>query len=359
MSRISDRCIFVTGGAGFIGSAVVRELLKTTDAHVVNIDCLTYAGNIDTLSTVSELDRYHFSQTDIRDLASLEKLFEKYAPIGVMHLAAETHVDRSIDAPGGFLDTNIFGTYNLLQASRKYVEALSSKTSGNFIFHHVSTDEVFGALGLEGIFTENSSYNPRSPYAASKASSDHLVRAWSETYGLESVVSNCSNNYGPYQYPEKLIPVVIDKALKEQPIPIYGSGANIRDWLYVDDHARALVMILDKGVSGRSYNVGAGEEKSNLSVVDSICNCLDRLVPRENGNSYIDLISFVKDRPGHDFRYAIDSARIRDELGWGPQETFASGIAKTVEWYLSNQEWVRGVSESNYDGQRLGLGRML
>ena len=355
MNRTDDHCVFVTGGAGFIGSAVIRELLRSTEGHVVNIDSLTYAGNLETLSDVAHHGRYDFSHTDIRDQETLREIFAKYQPSAVMHLAAESHVDRSIDGPGAFLETNVMGTYTLLQAVREYFETLNSVRSTDFRFHHVSTDEVYGALGSEGVFTESSPYQPRSPYAASKAASDHLVRAWAETYGIPSAISNCSNNYGPYQYPEKLIPMVIGKALHDESIPVYGSGSNVRDWLYVDDHARALLLILKKGLSGRTYNVGGAAEKTNLSVVQAICHCLDQQQPRKNGDSYANLISFVPDRPGHDFRYAIDSTRIQDELGWQPHETFSSGLEKTVQWYLEHQDWVTAVLETQYYGQRLGL----
>ena len=355
MNKFEDHCVFVTGGAGFIGSAVIRELLCSTEGHVVNIDSLTYAGNLETLSDVAHYGRYDFSHTDIRDQETLRELFAKHQPSAVMHLAAESHVDRSIDGPGAFLETNVMGTYTLLEAVREYFETLNSVRSTDFRFHHVSTDEVYGALGSEGVFTESSSYQPRSPYAASKAASDHLVRAWGETYGIPSVVSNCSNNYGPYQYPEKLIPMVIGKALHDESIPVYGSGSNVRDWLYVDDHARALLLILKKGLSGRTYNVGGAAEKTNLSVVQAICHCLDQQQPRKNGDSYANLISFVPDRPGHDFRYAIDSTRIQDELGWQSRETFSSGLEKTVQWYLEHQDWVTTVLGTQYYGQRLGL----
>ncbi len=356
MNKVEDHCVFVTGGAGFIGSAVIRELLRSTEVQLVNIDSLTYAGNLETLSEVAHHGRYDFSHTDIRDQEALQELFAKHQPSAVMHLAAESHVDRSIDGPGAFLETNVMGTYTLLQAVRGYLDTLNSVRSTDFRFHHVSTDEVYGALGLEGVFTESSPYQPRSPYAASKAASDHLVRAWAETYGIPSVISNCSNNYGPYQYPEKLIPMVIGKALHDESIPVYGSGSNVRDWLYVDDHARALLLILKKGLSGRTYNVGGAAERTNLSVVQAVCHCLDQRQPRKNGNSYADLISFVPDRPGHDFRYAIDSARIQNELGWQPRETFLSGLEKTVQWYLDHQDWVTAVLGPQYHGQRLGLG---
>jgi dTDP-glucose 4,6-dehydratase len=359
VNRGNGQCFFVTGGAGFIGSAVIRELLLSTEGHVVNIDSLTYAGNLETLSDVADYERYDFSQTDIRDHDALGKLFSEYQPSAVIHLAAESHVDRSIDKPGAFLETNVMGTYTLLQAVRGYLDTLTSARSTDFRFHHVSTDEVYGALGLDGVFTESSPYQPRSPYAASKAASDHLVRAWAETYGIPSVVSNCSNNFGPYQYPEKLIPMVIGKALNGESIPVYGAGNNVRDWLYVEDHARALLLILEKGLVGATYNVGGAAEKTNLFVVQAVCNCLDQRYPQKNRASYSDFISFVPDRPGHDFRYAIDSTRIQKELGWQPRETFLSGLEKTVQWYLDNQDWVTAVLGAEYCGQRLGLGRLL
>ena len=349
-----NKTVFVTGAAGFIGSAVVRHLLDDHEDTVVNIDCLTYAGNIATIQDQLKHPRYHFEQVDIRARDALDALFAKYQPRAIMHLAAESHVDRSIDGPRDFIDTNIIGTYNLLEAARSYRRDLDASDQDGFRFHHISTDEVFGSLGAEGLFTETSPYEPSSPYSASKAASDHLVRAWFETYGLPVVLSNCSNNYGPYQYPEKLIPVIISKVLNAQAIPVYGSGKNVRDWLYVDDHARALVHIMNTGAKGRSYNVGGNEERNNLDVVKAVCTILDSLRPDANNRPHAELIEYVADRPGHDFRYAIDATRIKEELGWSPQETFDSGMRKTVEWYLANQSWVEEVQEGSYDGGRLG-----
>ena len=356
MNLVSGDCIFVTGGAGFIGSAVIRELIRSGETNIVNIDSLTYAGNLETVSNISNHERYCFSHTDIRDRDGLQRLFEQYQPAAVMHLAAESHVDRSIDGPKRFIETNVLGTCILLEVVRSYLESLDKDRSNRFRFHHISTDEVFGSLGDEGSFSEDSSYQPRSPYAASKAASDHLVRAWGATYGIPTIISNCSNNYGPYQYPEKLIPVVIRKALEGETIPLYGSGENVRDWLYVVDHARALILVLQEGLPGRTYNIGGGTELTNFEVVKLICEHLDRMCPRNLGQSHAELISFVRDRPGHDFRYAIDSSRIQNELGWKPRETFSTGIEKTIAWYLENRDWVDTVLEDQYEGQRLGLG---
>jgi dTDP-glucose 4,6-dehydratase len=349
-----NNTVFVTGGAGFIGSAVARHLLNDHDDTVVNIDCLTYAGNEATFENEVSNSRYHFEKVDIRAREAIDALFAKHQPRAIMHLAAESHVDRSIDGPRDFIDTNIIGTYNLLESSRHYRMGLDPADQARFRFHHVSTDEVFGSLGDEGLFTESSPYEPSSPYSASKAASDHLVRAWFETYGLPVVLSNCSNNYGPYQYPEKLIPVIIAKVLKSNAIPVYGSGKNVRDWLYVDDHARALVQVMNTGKKGRSYNVGGNEERNNLEVVEAVCSILDKIRPAENGIPHAQLIEHVADRPGHDHRYAIDATRIKNELGWEPQETFDSGMRKTVEWYLEHLDWVKNVLEGNYDGGRLG-----
>ena len=348
----------MTGGAGFIGSAVIRNLLNCTDFDVINVDKLTYAGNLETLDNESSNPRYHFEQIDICDASKVNRLYADYQPQAIMHLAAESHVDRSIDGPAEFIQTNIVGTYNLLEASRQYYDRLSNEDRKRFRFHHISTDEVFGSLGNEGLFTEESPYQPNSPYSASKAASDHLVRAWYETFNLPVVLSNCSNNYGPYQYPEKLLPVIISKATNGDPIPIYGKGENVRDWLYVDDHARALVLVMLNGRLGRSYNVGGNEEHTNIEVVKKVCRILDQLKPAENGVSYESLITFVTDRPGHDLRYAIDASRIKDELGWEPEETFDSGMQKTVEWYLNNQDWIDKVMAKNKKiGQRLGTGK--
>lgn len=349
-----NNTVFVTGAAGFIGSAVARHLLRDHDDQVVNIDCLTYAGNEATFANERANPRYHFEKVDIRDREAVDALFAKYQPRAIMHLAAESHVDRSIDGPRDFIDTNIIGTYNLLEASRHYWLALDPTDQARYCFHHVSTDEVFGSLGDEGMFTETSPYEPSSPYSASKAASDHLVRAWFETYGLPVVLSNCSNNYGPYQYPEKLIPVIVGKVLKQQPIPVYGNGKNVRDWLYVDDHARALVHIMNTGKKGRSYNVGGNEERDNLQVVEAVCALLDEMRPDAAGKPHKSLIEHVQDRPGHDHRYAIDASRIKQELGWEPQESFDSGMRKTVEWYLANGDWVEAVMQDSYDGGRLG-----
>jgi len=348
--------VIITGGAGFIGSAVIRHLLDQHQCKVVNIDKLTYAGNIETTLSFKDNARYSFEHHDICDRSALTEIFRKYKPRAVMHLAAESHVDRSIDGPWDFINTNIVGTYNLLEVSRQYLaELLASNGNPDFKFHHVSTDEVFGTLGSEGCFTEDSPYQPNSPYSASKASSDHLVRAWHETFGLPVVLSNCSNNYGPYQYPEKLLPVIISKALQKQSIPVYGAGNNIRDWLYVDDHAAALVKIMEEGSLGRSYNVGGNEERTNIDVVRTVCRILDARLKHRDMEHFESLIEFVADRPGHDLRYAIDATRITNELGWTPVETFESGMNKTVDWYLENQAWVEKIQEKNeLKGKRLG-----
>ena len=340
----------ITGGAGFIGSAVVR-LAIARGHHVVNVDALTSAACLDNVASIAEHPNYVFEQVDIRDRAALDGVFAKHTPDAVMHLAAESHVDRSIDGPADFIETNINGTFNLLEAARSYWE--SQGYPDTFRFHHISTDEVFGSLGPTGKFTEDTPYDPRSPYSASKASSDHLVRAWHETYGLLVVMTNCSNNYGPYHFPEKLIPVVILNALAGKPLPIYGDSGNIRDWLYVEDHADALLLVLEKGTLGHSYNIGGENERTNLELVKTLCNILDRLQPRYNG-SYADLITFVTDRPGHDARYAIDPSRIRDELGWRPSVSVEEGLEKTVKWYLENENWWRALLERPGVGQRLG-----
>lgn len=331
--------ILVTGGAGFIGSAVVRLLIAETGCRVVNLDVMTYAASGTALTAVEDNPRYAFEQADIRDGDRLAEVFAQHRPDAVMHLAAESHVDRSIDGPEDFIQTNVVGTFRLLQAARAYWETLSGAARDGFRFHHISTDEVFGSLGAEGQFTEDTAYDPRSPYSASKAASDHLVRAWGETYGLPVLMSNCSNNYGPYHFPEKLIPLMILKGLRGDPLPVYGDGSNIRDWLFVEDHARALWTVLSQGVPGQSYNVGGHNEMTNLEVVETICDLLDRHSPRGDGVARRSQISFVTDRPGHDQRYAIDPSKIGRELGWTPRETFETGIEKTVRWYLDNEAW--------------------
>jgi dTDP-glucose 4,6-dehydratase len=342
--------ILVTGGAGFIGSAVVR--LAIARGHsVVNLDALTYAGSLDNVASVAENPNYAFEHADICDANALTRIFGQHRPDAVMHLAAESHVDRSIDRPAAFIETNIVGTYTLLQAALNHWKVRGQPE--NFRFHHISTDEVYGTLGPTGMFTEDSPYHPRSPYSASKASSDHLVRAWHETYGLPVVVTNCSNNYGPYHFPEKLIPVVILSAIAGKPIPIYGKGDNVRDWLYVEDHADALLLVLENGEVGRSYNIGGENERTNLELVETICSILDQKRPKPSG-SYKDQISFVPDRPGHDKRYAIDPARIRDELGWRPSVTVEEGLEKTVQWYLDNEPWWRALQDRQGVGERLG-----
>jgi dTDP-glucose 4,6-dehydratase len=340
------KTLLITGGAGFIGSAVVRQLINDTDYHVVNVDKLTYAGNLQSLASVSEDPRYKFEQVDICDAAEVNRVFREHQPDAVMHLAAESHVDRSISGPADFIQTNIVGTYTLLEAARVHWNSLEGERKANFRFHHISTDEVYGSLGDEGFFTEATAYEPNSPYSASKASSDHLVRAWHHTYGLPVVTTNCSNNYGPYHFPEKLIPLVILNAVNGKPLPIYGKGDNIRDWLYVDDHARALRCVLENGKLGETYNIGGWNEKTNLEVVLAICTILDELHPQ--GKPHNKLITYVADRPGHDKRYAIDATKIADDLGWKPQETFETGLRKTVAWYLANTDWVKGVTSGDY-----------
>ena len=338
--------VLITGGAGFIGSAVVRQFIYDTDCHVVNVDKLTYAGNLQSLAGVAHHPRYRFEQVDICDAAAVARVFAEHQPDAVMHLAAESHVDRSITGPADFIQTNIVGTYILLEAARAYWNGLAAERKAAFRFHHISTDEVYGSLGETGFFTEHTAYEPNSPYSASKASSDHLVRAWHHTYGFPVVTTNCSNNYGPYHFPEKLIPLVILNAVNGKPLPIYGKGDNIRDWLYVDDHARALRVVLATGQLGETYNIGGWNEKTNLEVVQSICTILDELRPHNAPHSK--LITYVQDRPGHDRRYAIDATKIANELGWKPQETFATGLRKTVEWYLENTDWVHGVTSGDY-----------
>ena len=348
--------ILVTGGAGFIGSAVIRHIIENTHHHVLNVDKLTYAGNLESLQSIEQSERYQFFQTDICDQVELEKIFENFQPNVVMHLAAESHVDRSIDGPAAFIQTNIVGTYSLLEAARKYWLSLTAEVKESFRFHHISTDEVYGDLeGTTDLFKETTPYAPSSPYSASKASSDHLVRAWHRTYGLPTIVTNCSNNYGPYHFPEKLIPLVILNALDMKPLPIYGKGDQIRDWLFVEDHARALYQVVTTGAVGQTYNIGGHNEKQNIEVVKTICNILDELKPQANGQKYESLIKFVEDRPGHDLRYAIDAGKIEKDLGWKPLETFETGIRKTVEWYLNNLDWSRRVQDGSYQRERLGV----
>lgn len=347
--------ILVTGGAGFIGSAVIRHLINETEHHVLNVDKLTYAGNLESLISVSDHPRYQFTQTDICDHVSLTRLFLEFQPDIVMHLAAESHVDRSIDRPAEFINTNIVGTYTLLEVARKYWQNLSKIKKSRFKFHHISTDEVYGDLeGTTDLFTETTPYLPSSPYSASKASSDHLVRAWHRTYGLPVVITNCSNNYGPYHFPEKLIPLMILNALDGKSLPVYGNGQQIRDWLFVEDHARALYQVATEGIVGETYNIGGHNEKQNIEVVKTICKILDELKPRLEGKTYTSLITFVNDRPGHDLRYAIDASKIERELGWKPQESFETGIRKTVQWYLNNLEWCQRVQDGSYQRERLG-----
>lgn len=346
---MTNKNILVTGGAGFIGSAVIRYLINSTDNRVLNIDKLTYAGNLESLASVNDNPRYQFLHADICDKVAMTKAFDDFKPDIVMHLAAESHVDRSIDGPIDFIQTNIIGTYNLLEVARNYWQNLTEDKKSSFKFHHISTDEVYGDLeGTEDLFTEATSYSPSSPYSASKASSDHLVRAWHRTYGLPIVITNCSNNYGPYHFPEKLIPLVILNALEGKSLPVYGDGKQIRDWLYVEDHARALYLVATTAKVGETYNIGGHNEKQNIDVVKTICTILDNIKPRTDGQSYAQQITFVKDRPGHDLRYAIDASKISKELNWQPQETFESGIQKTVEWYLANQDWVNHVKSGEY-----------
>lgn len=354
MSDASTKTLLVTGGAGFIGSALVRYLIRETGYRVVNVDKLTYAGNLESLAEVEDDPRYVFEQVDICDADAVARLFATYRPAGVMHLAAESHVDRSIDGPDAFIQTNLVGTFTLLNAARVYWKDLDAEARDAFRFLHVSTDEVYGTLGDDGLFTEETSYDPSSPYSASKAGSDHLVRAWHRTYGLPVLVTNCSNNYGPFQFPEKLIPVVILRALEGQAIPVYGKGENVRDWLFVDDHVEALVTVLERGTPGETYNIGGHNEWKNLDVVRAICALMDELVPE--GAPHADLITFVTDRPGHDWRYAIDASKVERELGWTPRETFETGLRKTVRWYLENGTWCERVRSGKYRMERLGVG---
>ena len=347
--------ILVTGGAGFIGSALVRHLIGETDHQVLNVDALTYAGNLASLAPIADSNRYSFVRANICDAPEMKRLVEEFRPNVVTHLAAESHVDRSIDGPADFIQTNLVGTFTLLSAVLDYWRTLKDADAETFRFHHISTDEVFGALGDDGYFTEETAYDPRSPYSASKAGSDHLVRAWHHTYGLPVLVTNCSNNYGPYHFPEKLIPLMIIKSLDGEKLPVYGAGQNVRDWLYVDDHVRALTAVFERGIPGHSYMIGGNSERTNLTVVQTICDTLDQIGPRSDGKSYREQISFVADRPGHDFRYAIDASKLRRELGWQPRESFESGIANTIRWYLDNERWWRPILSGAYSGERLGL----
>jgi dTDP-glucose 4,6-dehydratase len=357
--------ILVTGGAGFIGSAVIRHIINNTQDSVINVDILTYAGNLESLAEVEDNERYVFEKIDICNRTELDRVFKEHQPDFIMHLAAESHVDRSIDGPAAFIETNIVGTYTLLEASRAYWNSLNEEKKSIFRFHHISTDEVYGDLeGPEDLFTEETSYAPSSPYSASKASSDHLVRAWLRTYGFPTVVTNCSNNYGPYHFPEKLVPLMILNALDGKPLPVYGNGQQIRDWLYVEDHARALYLVAKQGKIGETYNIGGHNEKANIDVVKTICELLEELVPtncysREGGNlkGFESLITYVKDRPGHDVRYAIDASKIERELDWVPEESFETGIRKTVQWYLNNESWWQRVLDGSYAGERLGSGQ--
>ena len=350
------KTVLVTGGAGFIGSNFIHLALDNPDVHIVNLDALTYAGNLDSLKDVEDNGRYTFVQGDICDSDLVRKLLREQQPDAIVHFAAESHVDRSIDGPVVFIQTNINGTFTLLENARRYWLELDDQKKEQFRFLHVSTDEVYGSLGEEGYFTEETPYAPNSPYSASKASSDHLARAYFHTYGLPVTITNCSNNYGPYQFPEKLIPLMLLNALEGKPLPVYGSGQNVRDWLYVEDHCRAILTVLEQGKPGEKYNIGGHNEKTNLSIVQALCDILDRRQPRGDGQSYREQITFVRDRPGHDLRYAIDAAKIRQELGWVQQETFETGIVKTVEWYLANREWCRRVTDGSYRRERLGIG---
>jgi len=347
--------ILVTGGAGFIGSALIRHLIGETTHEVLNLDKLTYAGVLTSLAPVGNNPRYRFVHGDICDAERVRSLLAEFQPDIVAHLAAESHVDRSIDGPGAFIQTNVVGTFTLLDQALAYWRALDGERRAGFRFHHISTDEVYGSLGDEGLFTESTAYDPRSPYSASKAGSDHLVRAWGHTYGLPVLVTNCSNNYGPYHFPEKLIPLIIIRALAGDPLPVYGDGSNVRDWLYVEDHARALRTVFERGTPGETYNVGGNSERRNIEVVQSICAALDRLQPRADGRGYASQISFVADRPGHDRRYAIDASKIRDQLGWEPQVSFDEGIERTVRWYLDNRPWWQDILDGRYATERLGL----
>ncbi|QDR82011.1 dTDP-glucose 4,6-dehydratase [Sporomusa termitida] len=348
--------IFVTGGAGFIGSNFIHIALKQQEVRIVNLDKLTYAGNLDSLADIENKARYTFVQGDICDQAVVAELLTKYQPMAIVHFAAESHVDRSIDGPDEFIKTNINGTFTLLEAARKYWRELSAEGRNKFRFLHISTDEVYGSLGETGYFTEETPYAPNSPYSASKAASDHLVRAYYHTYGLPVLMTNCSNNYGPFQFPEKLIPLMIINALEGKPLPVYGTGRNIRDWLYVEDHCQAILTVLEKGSVGEKYNIGGHNEMTNMCIVHTLCDILDTSRPRSDGKSYREQITFVKDRPGHDLRYAIDASKIQRQLGWVPAETFATGIIKTVNWYLNNNVWCQRVTDGSYRRERLGMG---
>lgn len=353
---MTNKTILVTGGAGFIGSALVRFLINETPHTVINLDKLTYAGNLESLKSIESNERYHFEKGDICDKTFITQVLNQYQPDYIMHLAAESHVDRSIDGPGEFIQTNIVGTYELLECARSYYVSLADAKKADFRFHHISTDEVYGDLGETGLFSEETSYEPSSPYSASKAASDHLVRAWYRTFDLPVVLTNCSNNYGPYHFPEKLIPLMILNALEGKVLPVYGDGKQVRDWLYVEDHARALYKVVTEGKTGETYNIGGFNEKQNIEVVTVICNHLNELITNKpvNITDYNQLITYVKDRPGHDVRYAIDASKIYQELGWKPAETFETGIKKTIEWYLSNSEWCQNVQDGSYQRERLG-----
>lgn len=352
-----SKTLLITGGAGFIGSALIRYLLRESDYRIVNVDKLTYAASLESLEDAPQNPRYVFERVDICDASALERVFREHRPDGVIHLAAESHVDRSIDGPADFMQTNIIGTFHLLEASLTYWQQLGADARAAFRFHHVSTDEVYGSLGDTGYFTETTPYAPNSPYSASKASSDLLVRAWHHTYGLPVVTSNCSNNYGPYQFPEKLIPLMILNALEGKPLPVYGTGTNVRDWLFVDDHARALRDVFERGRIGEQYNIGGHNEKRNIDLVRELCTLLDEMLPQSPHRPHDRLITFVEDRRGHDRRYAIDASKIQRELGWKPRETFQTGLRKTVQWYLNNRDWCRAIQARGYRGERLGLAR--
>lgn len=347
--------VLVTGGAGFIGSALVRHLIEEAGYEVLNLDKLTYAGVLESLAPVAGNGRYRFVQGDICDAELVGRLLDEFQPDVIAHLAAESHVDRSIDNPGEFIQTNVVGTFTMLERALDYWRRLDADRQARFRFHHVSTDEVYGSLGDEGFFTEETPYDPRSPYSASKASSDHLARAWSHTFGLPVLVTNCSNNYGPYHFPEKLIPLIILRAISGEPLPVYGDGSNVRDWLFVEDHARALRRVFERGIPGETYNIGGNSERRNIDVVKTICATLDRLRPKQAGGSYSEQITFVADRPGHDQRYAIDATKMRDELGWQPEVSFEEGIEKTVKWYLERNDWWQPIIDRRYDTARLGL----